>query len=248
MKQKLTFKDLGNILKNNTNSKSYSHQPNKFGKEGEDHINISINSETRLGKVLSLEYIKTFYYPNIGKFGSVSSLWFWVRSENLDDNLRNLTGNKLQDYVKENKAYGVYTPNFKAIIGYATWLKISKYPSLIEELKNLDTSKIVFLSYRTIKSSGIRLSTKFSELLIDIANEITRAVKENSEPNFDFLCDNKDEAGLFYLEGVLKRILTTEKIEELKLNANKGNEDEIEVEESEEDFELNSNDIEEINV
>lgn len=209
-KQKMSFKDLKKALKTEVNS------PNKFGNDGEDHINISVNGATQLGKVLAPEYIKTFYYPHAGKFASVMSLWFWVRSQDFDDNLRNLTGVRLRNYVQANNAYGEYTPNFKAIIAYATWLKVKKYPDLLRQLKELNTEEVKFLSYRTIKDSGLRLSTKYSDLIISIANEISKALKEGREPNFDFLCDSQDKKGLNYLEGAFGRIMSKEKLEEMK--------------------------------
>jgi len=210
-KTKLTFKDLKKHFKSN----AYYNSPNNAGEEGVDHINISIQSNTRLGKLLDPAYLKTINYRYIGKFNSVMSLWYWVRSPQLDDNYRRLTGHKLKMYAEANNVFANYVPNFKAIIAKATWLKIKSYPNILKEIKELDP-KIKFYSYRVVKSSNLRICTNYAVLIIDIADEIVKAVKEDREPNFDLFVDKPHLAGLDYLEGVLLKILPMEKIEEMK--------------------------------
>lgn len=208
---KLSFRD----LKKQFRSSAYYNNPNNFGKEGEDHINISNQSETRLGRVLDPSYLKVINYRHAGKFNSVLSLWYWVRSKDLDDNFRRLTGRKLKLYAKNNGVYGNYVPNFKAIIAYATWLKVKSYPEVLKALKEMPDD-MKFLSYHIVKSSNLRVCTNYASLIISIANEIKRAVKEGVEPDFDKFVDAPDKAGLLYMEGVLSKILTDEKINELK--------------------------------
>jgi len=211
MKKRITLRDLKKMY----GEEKYYNTPNDFGKEGEDHINISIQSETRIGKVCDPAYLKVINYPYVGKFNSVSSLWYWVRSENLDDNIRNLTGAKLKAYADQANLHTNYVPNFKAIIAYATWLKIRSYPDVIKAIKNLDDD-IKLLSYHVVKSSGLRVRTRYADLMISICDELFKAIKEDREPDFSKFVTDPDKAGLCFMEGVLDKILTEEKIEELK--------------------------------
>lgn len=208
---KISFKDLKKQFKSN----AYYNAPNNAGKEGEDHINISIQSETRLGKLLDPAYLKTINYRYVGKFNSVLSLWYWVRSGTLDDNFRRLTGQKLKMFAEANGVFGNYVPNFKAIIAKATWIKVKGYPNLLKEIKDLDP-KVKFYSYHVVKSSGLRICTNYAAMIIEVVEEIVKAVKEDREPNFTLFTDKPNLAGLDYLEGVLVKIMPKEKIEEMK--------------------------------
>lgn len=230
-KKKLSFKELNSAMKAN----AYFNQPNNFKKESEDHINISIHSETHIGKVFSPEYNKIINYPYIGKFNSVFSLWYWIRSKNYDDNIRRLTGNKLKAYVKNNNMHGSYVPNFKAIIAYATWLKVKSYKHIFAAIKELDP-KIKLLSYVVIRSSGIRLSTNYAAMIIEIADEIIEAIRNNREPDFKKFVDDESKAGLMFIETVLGNMLSKEQLEVLKNgpvpveDTSSGNEDGVEPE------------------
>ena len=210
-KQKVTFKDLKKQFKSN----AYYNSPNNVGKEGTDHINISIQSETRLGKLLDPAYLKTINYRYVGKFNSVLSLWYWVRSPSLDDNFRRLTGQKLKMYAEANGVFGNYVPNFKAIVAKATWIKIKGYPNVLKEIRELD-EKTKFYSYHVVKASGVRICTNYAAMIIEVVEEIVKAVKEGREPNFELFVDKPHVSGLDYLEGVLTKIMPKERIEEMK--------------------------------
>ena len=208
---KVTFKDLKKQFKAN----AYYNSPNNVGDEGVDHYNISIQSETRLGKLFDPAYLKTINYKHVGKFNSVLSLWYWVRSTNLDDNFRRLTGAKLKLYAEANGVFGNYVPNFKAIVAKATWTKIKGYPNVLKEIKDLDPNK-KFYSYHIVKSSGVRICTNYAAMMIEIVEEIVKAVKEDREPNFSLFVDKPHVAGLDFLEGVLSKIMPKDKIEDMK--------------------------------
>jgi len=213
-KKKLNLSDLKKKFK----STAYFNSPNKAGKEGVDHINISIQSETRIGKLLDPAYLKAFNYRYVGKFNSVMSMWYWVRSPQLDDNFRRLTGSKLKMYAETNKVFANYVPNFQAIIAQATWLKIKGYANIIKEIKELDPN-IKLYSYHIVKSSNLRICTNYASMIIEIAEELFKAIREDREPDFSLFADRPNVSGLDNLEGVLSKILPKEKIEEMKLQA-----------------------------
>lgn len=202
-------------LKNQFKADAYFNHPNKFDDEGVDHINISIQSDTKLGKLFDPAYLKVINYPFIGKFNSVMSLWFWVRTSDLDDNMRRLTGHKLKSYAESKGVFGSYVPNFKAIIAYATWIKIKNYPGVINELKQLPDS-VKFLSYHIVKASGLRLCTNYAALMISIMDHIVKAVKNGEEPDFDCFVDSGSDNNLRYLSGVLGKVMSPSKIAALK--------------------------------
>lgn len=208
---KVTFKDLKKQFKSN----AYYNSPNNAGKEGVDHINISIQSETRLGKLFDPAYLKTINYRYVGKFNSVLSLWYWVRSPNLDDNFRRLTGAKLKMYAEANGVFGNYVPNFKAIVAKATWVKIKGYPNVLKEIKELD-SNVKFYSYHIVKASGLRICTNYAAMIIEVIEEIVKAVKEDREPNFALFVDKPNVADLDFLEGVLAKVMPADRIKEMK--------------------------------
>lgn len=209
-KKKMNFKDIRSQMK----TKAYYNHPNDFGKEGEDHINIWFNSDTRLGKLLDPGYLKTINYNFIGKFSSVQNLWHWIRSTTLDDSIRRMNSYNLRMYASSNGHKFRHVPNFKAIIGSATWYKIKGYKYILEDIKNLD-SDIKFLSYYVMKSSGLRVCSNYATMMIEIANIIVDAVKNDKEPDFTPLCDAPEKTGLRYLEAFLEDILPPEKLQEL---------------------------------
>ena len=162
--------------------------PNTFKEETVDHINISLLSNSHLGRVLDPGYAKTFTYPTLGQFRSVLSLWYWIKSTTLDDKLRKLIGHKLKEYVNKNNVSLNYLPNFKAVIGYATWLKLNMYSECLDELKE---TTLPFISYRVIKSNGLRVTSHYAEFIVPIIYFIKEAAISNTEPDFSLLISPK---------------------------------------------------------
>ena len=226
--KKMDFKDLRKKFK----TSAPFNNPNKFGKEGDDHINISIQSETRLGKIFDPAYLKVINYKHIGKFNSVMSLWYWIRSSTLDDTIRRLTGRNLKTFAEANGVFNKFVPNFKAIIGQATWNKIKSYPDIIKEIKNLDEKKTL-VSYHIVKSSGLRIATSYAALIIDIAELIIKAVKEGKEPDFSVFVDTPNKSGMLYLEGVLEKVMSAEVMERMRAAEHNDDEEDYELPASE---------------
>jgi len=209
--KKMDFRDLRKKFR----APAPFNHPNNFGKEGVDHINISIQSETRLGKIFDPAYLKVINYKYIGKFNSVMSLWYWIRSSDLDDSIRRLTGRNLKMYAEANGVFNKFVPNFKAIIAQATWNKIKTYPAILKEIRELDP-EIKLISYHVVKASGLRIATSYAALIIDVVELIINAVKENKEPDFSVFIDDKDKAGMAFLEGVLERVMSEEVLNRMR--------------------------------
>lgn len=180
------------------------NKPNRFKAEGIDHVNISVLSNNKLGRFLDPGYCINIDYPSIGKFRSILSLIYWLKSPDLDDKIRVLTGTKLNIYVREKSLKNKRLPNYPAILAFATWLKIKQRPDILEEIKNFPDD-FTLLSYRVNAVSGIRIATGFAPRIVPIMEEIVLAVKEDREPNFDLFVTNSKEAGVYYLEGALAK-------------------------------------------
>lgn len=184
--------------------------PNDFSEELIDHINISIHSISMIGQLLSPEFIRDVFYPRLGRFSSVYSLWAWLREKDHPDILRGLKPDKIKRYFQVSEEHKtIYVKNFKAIIATATWMKFKNQIKVIEQVKKLP-SDIHFLFYAYVGKSNIRITSSLPSWTIDIAEEIIKAIKEDREPDFLFLASHKDEIGSSYAEGVLKEICPKE--------------------------------------
>lgn len=180
------------------------NRPNVYSAEGVDHLNVSVHSKYKLGRFLDPGYCITLDYPEVGKFRSVLTLMYWLKSSDLDDRIRKLSGNKLIVYVKEKQLGNKRLPNYAAILAFATWLKVKDRPDIQELIKQLPDD-IQLLSYHTNKVTGIRISTGFAPKIVPITQEIIAAVKGNREPNFSRFVTDKQHVGNHYLEPILMK-------------------------------------------
>lgn len=179
------------------------NNPNTFGQESVDHINISARSTSRLGKVFDPSYFKAVNYPHIGKFGSVMNLWYWLRTDPVSDILRRATGEKLHKHLLTHSS-DAYVPNFRAIIALATYEKIKAYPDVIEEIKKLPLG-IPFVSYYTPKTSMLRVCSNYANVIVPIAELIRAALLKGEEPDFGTLLPNESDTSYDYIGPFLKR-------------------------------------------
>lgn len=188
--------------------------------KGKKELNIHISSDNRLGKVLDPSYIKVIDYPYLGKFSSVKSLSHWligVYSGKIkeDDIVRKLVAGKLTNYVRKQKLYGHIVPNYKAIIGYATWLKLKEYPELVKQLKKMESDTDV-VSYSIESSTGLRIPTSHSNVLSQVVRLMKSTLESVGEPDFSSLTPSIDHKQLLYTQPFLCKIRSKEEIEKLK--------------------------------
>lgn len=175
--------------------------PNAFGEEGVDHLNISNQSKTQLGLLLDPSYFKVVDYPHIGKFGSVMNLWYWLKASPLDDSLRRVTGFRLKDKVSSGNTQN-RVPNFRAIIATATYLKLKQYPHCLKQLRELPEGRQI-LSYYVPKGTGLRMCSNYAELVCSLVSVIRLALREGAEPDFTKLATYPSDARYFFLEPFL---------------------------------------------
>jgi len=176
-------------------------QPNRFGEDGVDHININVHGRTFIGRVLSIEAPGSFYYPYLGRFNSVNAFWVWLHDYNFNDGIRKMSRRRIYEYKKSTKLNTSYIHNFQAMIAYATWLKVHNNKRFIEEAKN--HSDLPLLCYYIVPDSGIRVQFNFAPWFVRIAKEIITAIKEEREPDFDMFVTDEKYNDFFYTKSVL---------------------------------------------
>lgn len=159
-----------------------SNLPNldRIGDDGYDHINIWENGITELGKVLSHTSDIPFTHSVYGKFRSVEGFWHYIRSVSRDDRCRMYYGNRARMFGKSLESQQV--DNFREIIMDANWQKIRSYPLLMKEIELSDQP---FDSYYYMGETRARAASAF--WMIEGFEEIRTAIKNNRNPDFEFL-------------------------------------------------------------
>ena len=183
--------------------------PNDYGQDGVDHINVSHDAHTHLGRLLDPTYVKVFEYPYIGKFCSVRALWGWLTHFPTDDSYRRAGKKEMARLFSYQTDTTVYVPNFIAIIAYATWLKLVDDKKAMEDFKRLYKEKD-FLSYTIPARCVVRVKNGHSDLLMSCLAAIAKSLEKGGEPDFSELCKHPNSRGYFYLEAYLKKTLSAE--------------------------------------
>lgn len=187
-----TYKELKNYIK----SAEYN-SPNSFGEEGEDHINISLQSNNDLGRMLDPAYSYKLNYPLIGNFKSILVMMYWLKDKKHNDLFRTV---KMKDlYVLVKMADLTSIENYKVIILHATYLKIKSQPNLIKMIKNLPDD-IRILSYRKAKGTRLRITTDYASTAVPIMEEIINSIKEDRSPNYKAFMTAKGTVEKGFLE------------------------------------------------
>ena len=177
--------------------------PNQFGAEGVDHFNISADSQSQLGRVLCPGYHKTLNYPHIGKFASVHNLWHWLKYKPTDDRFRKLSYRQMRVLIEQEQPATSFVPNFKVIIGHATYFKLLSDPELIRQIKNSGGHKVP-LSYYYPRKCKTRVINGYASVMVPIASHIIDCVVSGRTPDFRHLADHPSRADLYGLEGFIR--------------------------------------------
>lgn len=197
---------LGEFKKKNSINESYNY-PNNYGEEGKDHINACVQSKLKIGRMLDPGYCLSFSYPHLGRFKSVLTLTYWLKSGGKDDRIRTLKGPALKRYVAANNLKGKFIPNHNAIVLKATYIRLTSNPKTVESIKVLPELEI--LSYLTDKNTGVRITTGYAKHMTRISKEVISAIKEGREPDYSAFVDSPSKSGSGFSEGTLIKKNTT---------------------------------------
>ena len=151
-----------------------------IGEDGVDHINIWEYAQTELGKCLSHDVAIGFIHPVVGRFKSIVGFFNYIRSEERDDRLRQLSSKVANTHFK--KLTPVKVPGFKALVMDANWLKVQQNPALKAALME---STLPFDCWYTYKrKDGVRQRPAIAFWIVPGFTEIRNALLENREPNW----------------------------------------------------------------
>lgn len=151
--------------------------------DGEDHINISLDSETELGSLLYFQSELDFTHTVFGYFRTMESFWTYIRSKERDDRIRTMPSYALRFFAR--KLTTIRIANFRAIIMDSEWQRIRNYKPLLEEIKKC---QLPFDAYY-INDNGLRIRYNYFEWYLSGYEEIRKALNENRAPDFTFLLD-----------------------------------------------------------
>lgn len=209
---------LEDILRNNRQSGSKKNRmddsmnlpcADTVGSDGVDHINIYSKAKTDLGLALALSCPLSFRHSVFGKFKSVESFWFYLRTTERDDRIRTMSGGSLRKFAGKLKQQRVV--NFCAIFMDANWQKVKQFPEIENEMRDSVLPFEMYYTYRRV--NGVRIRPTYAHWMISGFEEIRKALKENREPDFRWLMDNKN-IGL--LDSVLPKHGRPEKVRQPK--------------------------------
>ena len=144
--------------------------------DGTDHINISFDGHTELGRMLSYFYYSPFIHPYFGPFNCMEGFWRYFKTDECDDNLRKLSGSKAKFYGKTLTP--VRRQNFKQIVFSANYHKVIQNPRMMQLLKE---STMPFDHYYYFGEGSIPIRPKDYEWMVDCFDTI-RTMLINNEP------------------------------------------------------------------
>lgn len=103
--------------------------------DGTKHLNVTYNSKTQLGRMLSPPYPATFTLSDHGDFQSVAGYWLWLVSGRKDQ-FREASGEKcLTDSKFPSVQQKVDTDQFQSKILKATWVKIRENDNIFSRFQ-----------------------------------------------------------------------------------------------------------------
>lgn len=190
--------------------------PNDYGQDGVDHINVSHDAHTHLGRLLDPTYVKVFEYPYIGKFCSVRALWGWLTHFPTDDSYRRAGKKEMARLFSYHNGTTVYVPNFIAIIAQATYMKLMEDKKALEDFKRLYKEK-TFLSYSVPARCVVRVKNGHSDLLMTCLDAIYQVVESGAAPDFSHLCKHPEGRDHAYIKTYLKKTLSPDVLKSVGL-------------------------------
>lgn len=175
-----------------------------IGEDGSQHINMSEEGLTELGRLLSHDSRLKFVHGRYGQFNTMTNFWYYIRSVERDDRLRSFYGKRLKMFVRESTNH-CRIPNFRVIIMDANWQRVQQHTNLAEALKLSSLPLDCWYHYK--RGNGIRMRPNFAFWLIAGFEEIRKALKECREPDFNFLRDTNDENIFDTADNVAKKAM-----------------------------------------
>lgn len=169
-------------------NKSFLPNVNRIGADGVDHILLDANGADPVGRALSFNYRGYYDHPILGGFASLKSLWYYCRSRDRVDRLRDLVGRNL--VVFAHKLPTTRMSNIQAVILDAIYMRVIKDQAAIVLIKK---SELPFDLYSIENEYGMRRRLPESEWMIRGCEEIRKAIKEDRQPDLTSFMDTPDQ-------------------------------------------------------
>lgn len=151
---------------------------NRIGVDGQDHILLDFYGETEVGKLLAMNMRARFAHPILGDFTSFKGMWYFLNSYERDDRMRDLTGMALEHFNRTMTP--VHVPNVAAIALSMLYKRIQNDK---HALALISESSLPFDCYWT-NEAGLRRRHRWAYWLVPGAEEIRRAIKTKTAPDF----------------------------------------------------------------
>lgn len=154
----------------------------KYKGDGVDHINVSTEAKTELGKLLCSSAYLPFNHPVLGKFSSIMAFNHYIVSAERDDRMRNASPKDLRLLADAGTRVTVHS--LWTLIFYATWIQVNAYPALVEALK---TNELPFDLYKQKSFRGMPVTLyrpDLHDVSLEIIEAIAKAIKTKKPPVF----------------------------------------------------------------
>lgn len=159
--------------------------PAVWNEEGGDHINISYQSASIIGRCMTRTYKQKINHPVLGQFATLLNVWEFIRAAEPQERYRTALPKVMFDSIMRNGGY--LKPdlvNAKAVVWHAAYILALQDPVLYRAFAEND---LPFDCYQ--KRSLIPTRNKNATWTVKAVTEIGDAIREDREPNLFFLFD-----------------------------------------------------------
>ncbi len=147
--------------------------------DGKDHINISNNGNTQLGKLLSDYAYTPFRHPYFGPFDSLIGFMYWRTTGNQHDELRYLSGHRARTYGMSKAEQRIVDPHVHADIVAALYQKIIQFEGLKEMVV---ANSLPYDQYYEWGPMKMLVSPRNHKRIVAGMQEIATALKKGEQP------------------------------------------------------------------
>lgn len=148
-------------------------------KDGTDFINIDMQAETQLGRLLAPFAHSQFLHPYYGPFHSIVGYSFWLSTGMKVDELRYALGSSAKRRGRKYPTvrYGAFRDDLR--VGH--WLKITQSRQLTQLLMD---SILPFECYYVFGPEKRLVGSRDREFIIQTINEIRDCLQRGEKPEF----------------------------------------------------------------
>ena len=165
------------------------------GKEGENHLRISLFAKTTLGRILDPKWKAGYFIPKIGSFGSAICFANWVATDGNDDARWDVR-------IRSKKRI----ERFNDLVVYGKYHQICRLKKMVEEeIRKIPSSGIPWFFYNIHKSGVIEID-KWREYPSTVKKIVDHIVDPERGPKSPYPWETEFPGLLNYIEEKIKNI------------------------------------------